>query len=302
MPRRSGRHGSATDAFLRRQPECVRHAVRRARRGRGARAHRHGAAPPRRARRLDGARRSDRGRHAARRPQRLRARRARGRRARHASSSTTAPKRGSSSTHRAVRRLDRRVRHAARHARVRSRRRRGVRAARRFVEHGRVSSSSSSTSRNGTCRSAGASSANGKRRRTACGLSSTTRRACPSARVRELRPRLLAGAESRIVGAACRSPRSFTRTGRISRRASCRLAPRTSAREQSHHLDIGVRREVGDLTWSVTGFATRYHDFIYLAATGEVDCRRGLADLRLRGTTPRGSRASRPSCSRRSPT
>jgi iron complex outermembrane receptor protein len=46
--------------------------------------------------------------------------------------------------------------------------------------------------------------------------------------------------------------------------------------EQAHHLDVGVRRSVGELTWSVTGFATRYHDFIYLAATGDVDADRGL--------------------------
>ena len=46
--------------------------------------------------------------------------------------------------------------------------------------------------------------------------------------------------------------------------------------EQAHHLDVGVRRAVGERTWSVTGFATRYHDFIYLAATGEVDADEGL--------------------------
>jgi len=46
--------------------------------------------------------------------------------------------------------------------------------------------------------------------------------------------------------------------------------------EQAHHLDVGVRREVGDLTWSVTAFATRYHDFIYLAETGEIDAEEGL--------------------------
>lgn len=46
--------------------------------------------------------------------------------------------------------------------------------------------------------------------------------------------------------------------------------------EQAHHLDVGLRREVGELTWSVTGFATRYHDFIYLAATGEIDGEHGL--------------------------
>jgi iron complex outermembrane recepter protein len=46
--------------------------------------------------------------------------------------------------------------------------------------------------------------------------------------------------------------------------------------EQAHHLDVGVRREVGEVSWSVTGFATRYHDFIYLAATGEIDVDHGL--------------------------
>jgi iron complex outermembrane receptor protein len=46
--------------------------------------------------------------------------------------------------------------------------------------------------------------------------------------------------------------------------------------EQAHHLDIGVRREMGDVAWSVTAFATRFHDFIYLAATGEIDAEEGL--------------------------
>jgi iron complex outermembrane receptor protein len=46
--------------------------------------------------------------------------------------------------------------------------------------------------------------------------------------------------------------------------------------EQAHHLDVGVRRERGDVTWGITAFATRYHDFIYLAATGEVGADAGL--------------------------
>ncbi|HUQ51813.1 MAG TPA: TonB-dependent receptor [Gammaproteobacteria bacterium] len=46
--------------------------------------------------------------------------------------------------------------------------------------------------------------------------------------------------------------------------------------EQAHHLDVGVRGERGELKWAVTTFATRYHDFIYLAATGDSDADTGL--------------------------
>lgn len=41
--------------------------------------------------------------------------------------------------------------------------------------------------------------------------------------------------------------------------------------ETSRHIDIGLRRTVGDQTWSVTAFATRYDDFIFLRDTGVVD-------------------------------
>ncbi len=42
-------------------------------------------------------------------------------------------------------------------------------------------------------------------------------------------------------------------------------------KETSRHLDVGVRKQEGDLTWSVTAFTTGYDDFIYLADTGLVD-------------------------------
>lgn len=48
--------------------------------------------------------------------------------------------------------------------------------------------------------------------------------------------------------------------------------------ETSRHLDIGIRKAVGDLTWSITAFVTRYDDFIYLSDTGAVD---PLEDLRV---------------------
>lgn len=38
--------------------------------------------------------------------------------------------------------------------------------------------------------------------------------------------------------------------------------------EASRHLDVGIRRADGRITWAVTGFRTEYDDFIYLAATG----------------------------------
>jgi len=41
--------------------------------------------------------------------------------------------------------------------------------------------------------------------------------------------------------------------------------------ETSQHLDASLRRELGDLTWALTGFVTQYDDFIYLADTGVVD-------------------------------
>jgi iron complex outermembrane receptor protein len=41
--------------------------------------------------------------------------------------------------------------------------------------------------------------------------------------------------------------------------------------ETSNHFDIGIRRTEGDLTWSVTGFVTRYDDFIFLEDTGLID-------------------------------
>jgi iron complex outermembrane receptor protein len=41
--------------------------------------------------------------------------------------------------------------------------------------------------------------------------------------------------------------------------------------EASRHLDVGIRRKSGDLTWGVTAFMTGYDDFIYLADTGLTD-------------------------------
>lgn len=41
--------------------------------------------------------------------------------------------------------------------------------------------------------------------------------------------------------------------------------------ETARHVDVGMRGAMGDFTWGVTVFATRYDDFIYLADTGDVD-------------------------------
>jgi iron complex outermembrane recepter protein len=41
--------------------------------------------------------------------------------------------------------------------------------------------------------------------------------------------------------------------------------------ETAQHVDIGVRGTAGGVSWSVTGFNTRYDQFIYLADTGTVD-------------------------------
>jgi iron complex outermembrane receptor protein len=41
--------------------------------------------------------------------------------------------------------------------------------------------------------------------------------------------------------------------------------------ETARHVDVGVRGERAELTWSVATFHTRYDDFIYLADTGAVD-------------------------------
>lgn len=47
--------------------------------------------------------------------------------------------------------------------------------------------------------------------------------------------------------------------------------------ETSSHVDVGLRGEHGDITWSVTLFATRYDDFIFLEHTGAVDPEHELA-------------------------
>lgn len=41
--------------------------------------------------------------------------------------------------------------------------------------------------------------------------------------------------------------------------------------ETSRHIDLGIRKSEGDLTWAVTAFATDYADYIYLRDTGLVD-------------------------------
>jgi iron complex outermembrane receptor protein len=43
------------------------------------------------------------------------------------------------------------------------------------------------------------------------------------------------------------------------------------AAETSRHIDIGWRKTMGDLAWSVTGFVTDYDDFIFLRDTGVED-------------------------------
>jgi iron complex outermembrane receptor protein len=50
----------------------------------------------------------------------------------------------------------------------------------------------------------------------------------------------------------------------------------TLRRETSRHFDVGIRKQAGDLTWSVTAFSTGFDDFIYLADTGGVDPTGGL--------------------------
>ncbi len=41
--------------------------------------------------------------------------------------------------------------------------------------------------------------------------------------------------------------------------------------ETSRHVDVGLRRTQGDMSWSVTAFLTDYTDFIYLQNSGETD-------------------------------
>ena len=41
--------------------------------------------------------------------------------------------------------------------------------------------------------------------------------------------------------------------------------------ETSRHLDIGIRKTEGELSWNVTAFVTDYDDFIFLEDTGVVD-------------------------------
>jgi iron complex outermembrane receptor protein len=42
-------------------------------------------------------------------------------------------------------------------------------------------------------------------------------------------------------------------------------------KETSTHFDIGIRKTLGTLTWSVTGFRTSYDNFIYLQNSGKED-------------------------------
>lgn len=49
--------------------------------------------------------------------------------------------------------------------------------------------------------------------------------------------------------------------------------------ETSRHVDVGLRKTMGALTWSATAFATNYDDFIFLRDTGVVDPDEGLPVL-----------------------
>lgn len=46
--------------------------------------------------------------------------------------------------------------------------------------------------------------------------------------------------------------------------------------EAARHVDVGVRRADGRITWALTAFRTEYDDFVYLAATGDEDEPTGL--------------------------
>ncbi|HEY8519491.1 MAG TPA: TonB-dependent receptor [Gammaproteobacteria bacterium] len=50
----------------------------------------------------------------------------------------------------------------------------------------------------------------------------------------------------------------------------------TLGKETARHLDVAVRKTLGDLTLSVTAFVTGYDDFIFLRGTGAVDAREAL--------------------------
>lgn len=41
--------------------------------------------------------------------------------------------------------------------------------------------------------------------------------------------------------------------------------------ETSRHIDVGLRKSTGELTWSITAFLTDYKDFIFLRDTGVID-------------------------------
>ena len=45
----------------------------------------------------------------------------------------------------------------------------------------------------------------------------------------------------------------------------------TLGAERSRHIDVGIRRTTGMLTWTLTAFATDYDDYIYLRDTGAID-------------------------------
>jgi iron complex outermembrane receptor protein len=59
--------------------------------------------------------------------------------------------------------------------------------------------------------------------------------------------------------------------------------------ETARHVDIGLRSAAGERTWSVTGFYTRFADFIYLADTGDID---PVDDLPIFVFTPAGAKFS----------
>jgi iron complex outermembrane recepter protein len=75
----------------------------------------------------------------------------------------------------------------------------------------------------------------------------------------------LASAERLAVAEELYSDGPHLATGAI------QIGDPTLRRETSRHLDLAIRQQKGDLTWSVTAFTTRYDDFIYLADTGAVE-------------------------------
>jgi iron complex outermembrane receptor protein len=53
--------------------------------------------------------------------------------------------------------------------------------------------------------------------------------------------------------------------------ASFEVGDPTLAKETSRHVDLGIRKTAGRLTWALTGFYTSFADFIFLRDTGVED-------------------------------